>query len=91
MIAVSKKSSALAIFCRFISSSSTSFDQDFVAISLLDPVLLSSLPPASVLHLLIIVFESPIIVTEFKPMLMPNLVASKHANASATNGEETLE
>ncbi|TYG73188.1 hypothetical protein ES288_D04G080900v1 [Gossypium darwinii] len=42
-MAISKKSYALAIFFRFISSSSTSFNQNFVAISLLDPVFFSRL------------------------------------------------
>ncbi|MBA0859654.1 hypothetical protein Goshw_009288, partial [Gossypium schwendimanii] len=48
MIAFSKKSSALTISCRFISFPSTPFNQDFVAIFLLNPDLLSSLPLGNV-------------------------------------------
>ncbi|TYH80363.1 hypothetical protein ES332_D03G127000v1 [Gossypium tomentosum] len=43
-IAISKKISFLAIFCRFSSSSTTLFNQDFVAIFLQEQTLLSSPP-----------------------------------------------
>ncbi|TYG73921.1 hypothetical protein ES288_D04G140700v1 [Gossypium darwinii] len=42
---IALKMSALAISCRFISIPSNPFNQDFVAIFLLSPDLLSSLPP----------------------------------------------
>ncbi|MBA0733325.1 hypothetical protein Gogos_017355 [Gossypium gossypioides] len=38
-----------------------------------------------------IVFESPLIVTDRRPSEIPSLIACRQVNASARNGDETLE